>query len=117
MSPSSLAEDALIVPHGAAYIEVSGSLLFGAGELLEEALEDMSKLEPVQVGKGTLLADLGLTASIPFKLNPHLSFTLSGLSHHLSHFFHGVLTAFAHCCRFCFLTCPMYPSLTYLGWR
>ena len=50
--PSPLAEDALIVPHGAAYIEVSGSLLFGAGELLEEALEDMSKLEPVQVGKG-----------------------------------------------------------------
>ena len=33
----------LLVPHRAAYVEVSGSLLFGAGELLEEALEDMHR--------------------------------------------------------------------------
>jgi len=45
-------EGALAVPHGAAYLEVTGSLLFGAGELLEEALEDMSRIEPVQVGGG-----------------------------------------------------------------
>ena len=53
----------LVVPPHAAYVEVTGSLLFGAGELLERALEDMHRQEPVAVSP---------SPPTPTHLCPHL---------------------------------------------
>lgn len=47
----------LTVPPHAAYVEVTGSLLFGAGELLERALEEMHRQEPVAVSPSPLIPD------------------------------------------------------------
>lgn len=40
---------ALVVPVGAAYVEVTGSLMFGAGDVLEKAISDINVGQPIQV--------------------------------------------------------------------